>query len=123
VAAEIRLAGSARFTSTMAGAAKDMADMPGFAEAGTIAAQSGRTLAPRRTGALAASITGGRGRRKNSAQLTSPLTYAGPVHWGVPSHNMEPTLFLIRGAEVSEAQWTGALERDAQRICDRVKGI
>jgi hypothetical protein len=122
VPAEIRLVGSARFNSTMARATKEIADMPAFADAGTIAAEGGRSLAPRRTGALAASITGGRGRGKNTAQLTSPLTYAGPVHWGVPSHNMAPTLFLIRGAEVSEARWTDALEKDAQRICDRVKG-
>jgi hypothetical protein len=119
---QVRLIGSARLISTLGRAGKDIADMrAGFEEAGKIAAQAAKSIAPRRSGALAGSITSESGGR-NTATLTSPLIYAAPIHWGWPAHNIAENPFLMRGAEESETRWMGALEAEAQRICGRVEG-
>lgn len=93
----------------------------GFAEAGRIIGAAGTSTAPRRTGRLAGSVRSNP-EGPNTSMITSPLVYAVPIHWGRPAHHIEANPFLMRGAERSESLWLGALERDAQRICDQVQG-
>lgn len=50
------------------------------------------------------------------------VPYAGPIHWGWPSHNIEPQPFIAAAAQDTEPQWLGLYERDVQRTLDRVKG-
>jgi hypothetical protein len=93
---------------------------PGFDEAGRIIATASARIAPVRTGALRNSVQGESSGR-NLALITSPLIYAGPVHWGRPGHNIA-TLFILRGADASSAQWGQAIEHNAQAVCDSVEG-
>jgi hypothetical protein len=122
VANRIEIKGIERFEATIARAAHDIGALhDGFDEAGRIVADAASSSAPVLTGALAASIesmfTGPMG-----TDISSGLEYAGPVHWGVPSRNIEARPFILEGARESEAQWTEALEHDAQKVCDSVKG-
>jgi hypothetical protein len=124
VAAQVKITGGARLAATLDAAAKDIADMPaGYARAGEIVSAAGASGAPRRSGRLASSVGTVRGEGgKATATITSPLVYAVPIHWGRPAHNIEANPFLMRAADRSEAQWLGALEAEAQRICNSVEG-
>jgi hypothetical protein len=117
--------GGPRFEATLGRAAHDIAVLrDGFADAGRIVADAAAGIAPVRTGTLAASIRPEplRSAAAGGVDITSGLAYANPIHWGVPSHNIAASLFILRGAESSESAWTHAIERDAQRVCDRVQG-
>jgi hypothetical protein len=124
VPAQIRIIGEARLVATLEQAAKLIADMSdGFAKAGEIVSSAGASAAPRRSGRLASSVAPVRGGGgPGTATITSPIVYAVPIHWGRPAHNIEANPFLIRAADRSESQWLGALEADAQRICNDVEG-
>jgi hypothetical protein len=120
--AQVQVRGGDRLAATAADAAKAIADLSdGFAEAGRIVTAAGETAAPRLTGRLAGSLRSAPAGR-NTASLTSPLVYAVPIHWGRPAHNIAADPFLFRAAERTEPQWLGALERDAQRVCNGVEG-
>lgn len=118
----MRVIGAMQLNITMTAAAAELTDMAtGFSEVGDIVATASSRTAPRRTGALAQSMgheTGG----KNTAVITSPLIYAGPIHWGRPSHNIRADPFVTDAAGATEDKQVGALERDAQRILNRVRG-
>lgn len=120
----VKVVGAERFAATLEAAAKSIADMPeGYQRAGEIVSAAGAAGAPRRTGRLAGSVTTLRGEGgRGSATITSPLVYAVPIHWGRPAHDIEANPFLIRAAERTQAQWVGALEDSAQKVCDQVKG-
>jgi hypothetical protein len=120
--ASVEIKGSSAFSSSMDRAERDIADLrEGFTKAGDSIGRAASRIAPRKTGALAGSIET---MHSGPAQqdITSPLVYAGPIHWGVPSHGIEASLFILRGADQTESEWTRAIETDAQRVCDRVKG-
>jgi hypothetical protein len=104
-------------------AARDVADMrDGFEEAARIVASAASGEAPKLTGALAASVVG-EVTGRNLATITSPLVYAVPIHWGVPSHNIAPNPFVTRARDATEDRWMRALEGNAQHVCDQVRGI
>jgi hypothetical protein len=122
---KVNVKGGPRFASTLKAAERDIALLrDGFEEAGNVIADAASAAAPVLTGALAASIRSERTTLGSTGgtSITSPLAYAAPIHYGVPSHNIEASLFILRGAERSEHQWTDALERDAQKVCDSVEG-
>jgi hypothetical protein len=117
------LEGDTRLVATLGNAARDVADLrDGFDAAGQIVAAAGAAEAPVLTGALAGSLRGARAGR-NAATITSPLVYAGPVHWGRPAHNMAANPFVLRAADLTEDRWTGAIVDDAQRVCNSVQGV
>jgi hypothetical protein len=123
-AVAIAVRGGDRLAATAADAAKRIADMrDGFADAGRILTAAAVSAAPRRTGRLAGSLRSTAGASANTASVTSPLVYAVPIHWGRPAHNIAADPFILRAAALTETQWLGALERDAQQICDRVEGV
>jgi hypothetical protein len=122
VTTRIEVKGGTAFASSLHRATKEIGDLKeGFTAAGETIGRAASGIAPVKTGALAGSI-----ETMHSGpvaqDITSPLVYAGPIHWGVPSHGIRPYLFIIRGAEQTEHQWVRAIETDAQRVCDRVKG-
>jgi len=121
VAVEVRVQGEARLEATLDGAAKKMGDLPGFAEAATIVNTAAISRAPRRTGRLASSLTSRRSG-PNVSEMTSPLVYAIPIHWGSPAHNIAANPFYVRAAEQTESQWAKAVEKSAQDVLDGVQG-
>ena len=121
MAEEVRIQGAARLASTLDTAAAKMGDLPGIADAAGIITSAGRAGAPRLTGRLAGSLASSRSG-KNAAQMTSPLVYAVPIHWGRPAHDIAANPFLVRAAEQTETQWVGAVEKSAQDVLDRVQG-
>jgi len=100
---------------------RDMDDLKdGNRDAAQLVASRSRARAPHRTGRLAASIQGA--REQGRAVVTTSVKYGSPVHWGVPSHNMRPTLFITNTAEATQGQWLPLYERDLQKTIDRDMG-
>ena len=119
--------GAARFATTLSKAESAIGELGDPLDtAGAIIAEAGAANAPVLTGALRGSVRAKVDRRyrapRGAVALTSPLTYAGPIHWGVPSHNISATPFLLMGAEQTQSQWVGAIESHAQKVCASVKG-
>lgn len=50
------------------------------------------------------------------------VPYAGPIHWGWPSHNIEPQPWVSAAAEDTQSVWLGMYEKDVQQALNRVKG-
>lgn len=115
---EITVQGVERLVSTLHGAAEEIAQMDtANARAGAIIAGAARSRAPRRTGRLAASIS------VDKAGITASAAYAGPIHWGWPSRNIDPQPFAMNAARATEPQWIGLYEDGVQKALDGVKGV
>lgn len=82
----------------------------------TIVAGSAASKAPKRTGALAASIRAGGTQRSGVVRAgKKKVPYAGPIHFGWPGRNISPNTFLwdaldARKGEV-EAKWLAAMQK------------
>jgi len=93
-----------------------------LSEAGALSA---RGEAPKLSGRLAASIRPHRGRwyKAEIKAGGKRLPYAGPIHYGWPKRNIEPNLFLERGAERirnrAKKDYIRAVERAAQSAMAR----
>ena len=122
MAAGVQIRGAPAFIASMSAAARTMADLPGFTDAGEVIAAAASDEAPRLTGALAGSLQVIK-EEKGSATVTSPLVYAVPIHWGRPAHNIAANPFITRAAEQTESRWVDALEHSAQSTLDKVRGI
>jgi HK97 gp10 family phage protein len=95
----------------MAAAAAAMADLSApEAAAYALIAAAARRRAPRRTGALAASVG-------SSGGVTATASYAVPVHWGTFKMRARP--FIWDAAESTEPAWTEQYARHADRALDR----
>jgi hypothetical protein len=88
--------------------------------AARIALEAARARAPMRTGRLRASGSYDATGVSGSVIFTAP--YAGPVHWGVPSKNIPPSLFATRGLKASEKQWLGVYEKAIETEVGKVHG-
>lgn len=79
--------------------------------------------APHRTGALVATT---RGSGTQSAAVVragrSSVPYAGPVHWGWPSHHIVAQPWIYNAAVRSRDQWTGTYLRALEHIIDKIEG-
>jgi hypothetical protein len=77
-----------------------------------------RSLAPKKSGALAASVF--LERDKTRATIGSPLVYAGPINYGWRRRNISPSLFLNRAADV-KAEY--AADVIAAEINQQIRGV
>jgi hypothetical protein len=117
----ITLKGAPRFEADLDRAARELEDLRDAAtEVARVVRSAGSSESPRRTGALAASLTSSAGR--NLSTITSGLVYAIPIHYGRPAHGIEANPFLMRAAQKTEPVWTGIYERSVQRVADSVRG-
>ena len=121
MAVEVRVLGEARLSSTLDGAAKKVGDLPGFAKAAGVISSASSSGAPRRTGRLASSMSSSR-TGPNVSQITSPLVYAVPIHWGSVRRDIAANPFVVRAADSTEPLWAGEIERSAQDVLDGVQG-
>ena len=83
-------------------------------EVGAVVLRQGRSSAPRRTGALAASLRSQPTRTK--ARVGSRLDYAAPVHWGVPSRGVEGRPWLSDAAVRTEGTWEKLYRRRIEEL-------
>jgi hypothetical protein len=74
--------------------AKEMSDV-GYVISREVATRA-RSLAPSRTGALRTSIVAARTNKGARLQTRKPLVYAAPIHWGWPSRNIRPNVFMLK---------------------------
>lgn len=118
---EIRIDGSGRLASTLAAAARKLADFatPNSAAARTAASRA-KAIAPRRTGALAGSIRATGSRRVGMITAGAGLRYARPVHWGARGVPARP--FLSIAAQGTEGSWIKNYETHVDDALDTVKG-
>lgn len=75
--------------------------------------------APRRTGQLASSLRSSPTTTK--ARVSSRLSYAAPIHWGVPSRGIEPQPWISRAAQRTQGQWIGLYETTINELIDQVE--
>jgi hypothetical protein len=91
-----------------------------------LVASTARTMAPKRTGRLAASVGSRVDRRQ--AVITFGAVYAGPIHWGWPDRPMPArgwrggpitaNPFAARAAKDTEPTWTRLYKGTVERLLD-----
>lgn len=120
-----RVEGLDNLIRTMRRAGRDIADLKdAHQRAGEIVASEAQAIAPRRSGRLAGTIRAAKQvRRAQVSAGRASVPYAGPIHWGWPSRNIEPQPFLSDAAQNTESRWTDGYRQDVQRALDKVRGI
>ena len=98
---KIEVAGQPELHRALSGLEGDLRDLsPLNGEVADLLARAVSSAAPRATGALAGSFSG-RGTRE-AAEVSSDLDYAGPMNYGVPSHNINATRYAENALASSE---------------------
>jgi hypothetical protein len=120
----VEVEGLNRFVSTWRRAGADMADFKDANQrAGTIVVSAANLRVPRRTGALASSIRSARQVKKAVVYYgKASVPYAGPIHWGWPSHHIRAQPFVTDAAQETEPIWTREYSNDLQKIVDGIRG-
>lgn len=113
--------GAAQLQRTLHQAGVDLADLSGAGKrAGDLVAGGARARAPKRTGALAASLSPV--VSATGVRVASSVRYASAVHWGVPSRNIAANPFLIDVVGDSQDTLVGYYFDQVQAAVDQVKG-
>lgn len=117
-AVAIQVTGAEEVARQLARLAHDADNMQAVfqAVANQIATEA-RTLAPRRTGALAASVIPSATR--HGGGITSSLSYSAPIHWGWRRRNIEPSLFMKRAADPKGGLAADKLAAQLQRYINQ----
>jgi hypothetical protein len=120
----IRVEGLDELVRTMKRAGADIEELKdAHWRAANIVASRAQDLVPRRSGNLAGSIRPARQVRRARVQAgRASVPYAGPIHWGWAVRHIQPSLFMSRAAQQTEAEWTKAYFEDVQTALDKVKG-
>lgn len=91
-------------------------------EAAQIVTALARQLAPRRTGALAATGSASSDGRKAAIIFGSAtVDYAAPVHWGVPLRGLAARPFATDARERTEPQWSRTYEQALENLMREVE--
>lgn len=118
----VEVKGAAQLSASLAAAGADLADMQRAATAvGSMVASAAQGLAPKRTGALAASVRPVTAVA-NVIDITADITYSGPIHWGWPAHNIAAQPFIEQAIESTEAQTVAIYAEEADDILSKVEG-
>lgn len=122
IEATVNVPGLAKLVRTMRKAGIDMSDLKAANQAaGSIVSAGGRQSAPRRTGALAASIRPSKTARKAVVRAGGGrIRYARFQEFG--SSKNEATHFLYGSAERTQPEWVPEYERELSRIMARIQG-
>lgn len=120
----VRVEGLARLQRTLREFGDGIEDLKeANSKVADLVAREASNRAPRRTGALAGSVRGNRAAgRAVVAAGKAKVPYAGPIHWGWPSHNIAANKFITQAAADTEEAWLSLYERDIQRLADKVEG-
>lgn len=119
----VQVYGARNLAATLDTAALRIVELSAPARAAAVATlAAARGLAPRRTGALGASLSVGVWGPKTAA-VTSALPYAGPIHWGWPARAIPARPFVTVAAQSTEPAWLARYDRHVTRTLNNVKGI
>lgn len=128
--ANVEVRGARQLTASLRRAGMDMQQLKdAHKRAAEIVANAARAGAPRRTGALAATVRAAGTARAGIVRAGFRRTpYAGPNNWGWPSGsgprgNFSGTNFITDAAKATEPAWVPVYLQDLENIIDKVKGI
>jgi hypothetical protein len=120
----VRVEGARELRRTMKAAALDLDDLKAAnARAAAMVAQWASVTAPRRTGALGASVRAARqaGRARIVAG-NAAVRYSGPIHWGWPARHLTAQPWVSQAAVDTQPAWLPVYSHDIQRILNTVRG-
>lgn len=102
----------------------DLSDLKDVnAQVAQLVAARAASRAPRRTGRLAASVRGNRALSRATVLAgRSAVPYAGPIHWGWPSHGIEGNPFMSEAAQETEPVWVELYENGIEKATAKVAG-
>jgi len=117
----VRVEGADRLRATMRAAGMKLRDLSAVNRrtAAKVAAAAAPE-APRRTGALAASVKPSGTQR--IAAVRSRLVYGAPIHWGWPARNIAAQPWLYEAAVATEPEWTGYYNEEIDKLVDTIHG-
>ena len=93
----------------------------GLKEAAQIVVPEAKSLAPHKSGKLAASVRAGATQKAGVVRAGSKrVPYAGVINYGWPGHNIKPTHFANQAAKNTEPQWTQLYADAVQKIINRI---
>jgi hypothetical protein len=109
---------------TMKAAGIELADLKAaHNEVAQLVVRAGQPVAPRRTGALAASV---RGSGQAGAAVVragrAAVPYANPIHWGWPRRGIAANPFLWDAMQGSRDQWTSTYLAALEDIIESIEG-
>lgn len=117
----VRVEGLNKVIKSLQALGVDVEDLKdGFAEIAAKGAEYAARLAPRRSGALAATVRGN--RAKNKAVVTAgraKVKYAGPINYGWPARNIRGSEFMQRADKQLEPEAVEMLEAALQKAITR----
>lgn len=121
----VTVEGLARFNATMRRAGVKLDDMKAAnAQVSTTVAQWASLSAPRRTGALGASVRGT--RRQSGARVLgggAAVPYAGVIHWGWPARHIAAQPFISEAAQSTEPVWLAIYELALRGFIAEIQGV
>lgn len=122
--AQVRVQGLNRLRATLRRAGISLEDLKAAnAQVSEYVARQAEARAPRRTGTLAGTLRGTRaaGRARVLAGRAA-VPYAGPIHWGWESRNIDPQPFITETAEATETVWLGMYQNAIATVIDSIEG-
>lgn len=120
----VSVVGLSRLRRDLKRAGSDMADLKGAnAAAAQLVATAAAARAPRRTGALAASVRGSKAASRASVSAgRAAVPYAGPIHYGWPARGIEANPFVTDAAQATESSWLPLYERELEAVAHSLDG-
>ncbi len=121
----MRVDGARQLRASMKAAGHDLSDLNAVNKqtAGMVAQRASGT-APRRSGALAATMRPAGTRAAAMVRAgTAAVPYGPVIHFGWPDRNIEPQPWVYEAAVETEPEWTTFYETAIAAIVDRSRGI
>lgn len=119
---KVTVRGAARLAATLAKAGRDLGKMDTANRSVAMAiAQRSRAVAPKKSGRMARSTTGA-DLPPNGARVIATAKYAGPVHFGVPRHNISARPYVSDTVHALQSTWVDTYGTEAQNILNNVTG-
>lgn len=118
----IQLKGARELARGLKQAGADLKDLRQVnKEAAQIVVPEAKSLAPHKTGELAASVRAGATQKAGVVRVGSKrVPYAGVINYGWPGHHIKPTKFANKAAKNTETQWTQLYAAAVQKIINRI---
>ena len=122
--AVVEVDGAKELRRTLKKAGADMSDFTAANKsAATIASAAAAARAPRRSGALAASVRSGASRTQGVIRAGGArVPYAGPIHWGWAARHIRANPFATTAASDTEPQWVPIYLARLEIIISKVRG-
>jgi hypothetical protein len=120
---EIKVTGAKTLARALLDAGVSVEDLVKVnSEVAQIVTELARVLAPRRTGALAASGRTRASKLRASAVFGSAaVKYAAPIHWGIPARGIAAQPYASDARDRTEGRWTREYEKELERIVAEVE--